>query len=268
MARLVETDFWLDPRLVGVPFSAQVLWHRLMLVVDDHQCFRAEAAILKGRIFPLDLTVTAEHVAKWLSALKDANLVTLYADGQGMELMQLVKSPLRIQYQPKKRRHAAPPGEQAELPLARGPDGYDDDDPGGGGGRNCKIFPLVGVENESKSKSKYESESGAPVRAGVRSCDEKKDSKTRVLFARDEDSFPDDDLWRDLCVVLGLKEMTNNGAMWRMRYDEFPVAVREMVLELKVKTPDQRAAVGNWGGYATSLFTRIAKEAQAIQGQR
>lgn len=240
-ARLVDPDFTEDVRLIGVPFSAQVLWHRLMSKVDDHQCFRADPLIVKAACFPLDRTVTDEHVAKWLSALKDANLVTLYMAGKGLDYLQLVESPLRIRYEPKKRKHPPPSVVQVELELSDSRENY-------------KIFPLVG--DESESKSKVEVESGAGARP------DGKGNRTRALsskgneerFARDEWDFEGDDLWRDLIGLVGLREMTANGAAWERRFKTQRRRLANAVQDVKAKTPEERAKIGNVAAYLTALF--------------
>ncbi|MHA3773638.1 hypothetical protein ACXR0O_19050 [Verrucomicrobiota bacterium sgz303538] len=72
-------------------------------------------------------------------------------------------------------------------------------------------------------------------------------------FARDEGTFPDDELWADLCRTLGPIDMHHNGAMWEKRFRENRQAVCHALMDYLTKPPEDRGRIPA-APYITAAF--------------
>jgi hypothetical protein len=72
-------------------------------------------------------------------------------------------------------------------------------------------------------------------------------------FQRDAESV-DDEVWRDLVQVMGMREMVSNGAMWERRLRTDRGRLAEALSDYRAKTPGEREGVKNAAAWVTWRF--------------
>ncbi len=73
--RTVKPEFWQSEKVASVSRDARLMFIGLWGLADDHGRLRANAALIRGQLFPYD----DEHdVAGWLAELVEAGLVQVY----------------------------------------------------------------------------------------------------------------------------------------------------------------------------------------------
>ncbi|HRS37511.1 MAG TPA: hypothetical protein P5199_13615 [Thermoanaerobaculia bacterium] len=75
--RTIKPDIWTDEKFAGLPPGAKLLFIGLISTADDMGRFRANPALLKATLCPLDPTRPGD-LAKWLGVLEQVGMVLLY----------------------------------------------------------------------------------------------------------------------------------------------------------------------------------------------
>ncbi|HNU81845.1 MAG TPA: hypothetical protein PKO05_00250 [Thermoanaerobaculia bacterium] len=75
--RTIKPDIWTDEKFAGLPTGAKLLFIGLISTADDMGRFRANPALLKASLFPLDGTRTGDLV-KWLGLLEQVGMAIFY----------------------------------------------------------------------------------------------------------------------------------------------------------------------------------------------
>ncbi|MFW6112441.1 MAG: hypothetical protein ACOC6S_02605, partial [Chloroflexota bacterium] len=73
--RIIKESIWTSPNLNQVSDMAERHFYRLLPLPDDHGCFEATPAVLKGRCYPTRDNITPEDIAAWQQELEDAGLI-------------------------------------------------------------------------------------------------------------------------------------------------------------------------------------------------
>lgn len=98
--------------------AGEVFYRRLMSVVDDFGRFDGRAAVLRGRLYALQLDRVREaDVVRWIAECEKANLIRLYTVGGKPYLLFRKLGPARA----KESRYPPPPDDEREQPCADNP---------------------------------------------------------------------------------------------------------------------------------------------------
>ena len=73
--RVLVDDISDDPDLAGTGMTANLIFDRLLLITDDAGLAPGEAAVIKGRCFPMLEEMTTAIISKALNYLIDASLL-------------------------------------------------------------------------------------------------------------------------------------------------------------------------------------------------
>lgn len=88
--RIVRDAILSSERVASLGWAEEVLFRRLMSVVDDYGRHEANPKLLRSRCYPLQTDdVTVAQVTKWLASCQKAGVLVLYASG-GKEYLELV----------------------------------------------------------------------------------------------------------------------------------------------------------------------------------
>ena len=80
--RTVKPEFWSSPDTGDVSRDARLLFIGLWNFADDAGRLEVVPRTILGDVFPHDLDVTAEDVARWLDELAASGLISLYRQGR------------------------------------------------------------------------------------------------------------------------------------------------------------------------------------------
>jgi hypothetical protein len=83
--RIIKESIWTSESLSRCSLQAQGFFLRLLPLPDDHGCFDARPAILKGRLFPLVPKVTTKQISGWLKELAEVDIIRLWVASNGVE---------------------------------------------------------------------------------------------------------------------------------------------------------------------------------------
>ena len=80
--RVIKESIWTSPNLNNLPgpLTAEILFYRLLLAVDDFGCCECTTRVIKGKCFPLK-DYTTEDIEKRLEELESANLLYRWENG-------------------------------------------------------------------------------------------------------------------------------------------------------------------------------------------
>jgi hypothetical protein len=77
--RTIKPELWSSPSIVRLSLRARLLFLGLLNYADDEGRGRADPALIRGALYPLELAeVSDADVLEWLRELHRARLVTLY----------------------------------------------------------------------------------------------------------------------------------------------------------------------------------------------
>ena len=83
--RIIKESIWSSPTLSQISLEAQAFWLRLLPLPDDHGCFDARSAILRGKLYPLCLTkVTEANIEAWLTELESVDSIRRWLTPDGI----------------------------------------------------------------------------------------------------------------------------------------------------------------------------------------
>lgn len=160
--------------------QAEVFYRRLMSVVDDFGRFDARPAVLRGRLYPLQLDRVREaDLDRWIAECVKASLIRLYTVGSGQYILFHKLGEPRA----KSSKFPAPPSDDCACAQTRAyvPDSYSPapialrlSDSGGGVGGNGLHFPKeIDTPEFREAWAEFQShcgEKGNPVNPKRRSA--------------------------------------------------------------------------------------------------
>lgn len=89
--RLLREGILTSPRLARLGWAEEVLYRRLMSVVDDFGRYYADPGMLRAACYPRQLSkVSDSDVGKWLAQVAEAGLVRVYPAQDGESYLELV----------------------------------------------------------------------------------------------------------------------------------------------------------------------------------
>lgn len=89
--RYLRASFLDSEKVNEISMTAELLWLRLLVVVDDFGRCDANPRVLRPKVFPLRLEQVSEaQIASWLKECHDVGLLTLYSV-KGKSYLQLFK---------------------------------------------------------------------------------------------------------------------------------------------------------------------------------
>ncbi len=89
--RYLRQDYLESEAVSSLSMSAEVLWTRLIVIVDDFGRHEASPALLRPKLFPLRLNDVREaNLVRWIAECEKANLIRLYSVGQ-KRFVQMMK---------------------------------------------------------------------------------------------------------------------------------------------------------------------------------
>ena len=114
--RLLRDGILESEAVCSLPWASEVLYRRLMSVVDDYGRFSAAPKLIRAKCYPLQIDkVSDSDVGKWLTQVVEAGLVRVYPAEDGKRYMQIVKFGQQVR---SKSKHPAPPDSPCEeLPA-------------------------------------------------------------------------------------------------------------------------------------------------------
>lgn len=87
--RIIRDAILSSERVASLGWAEEVMFRRLMSIVDDYGRHEAGHKLLRSKCYPLQTDdVSCEQVSKWLNTLQKAGLLTLYASG-GKQYLEL-----------------------------------------------------------------------------------------------------------------------------------------------------------------------------------
>lgn len=112
--RYVREEILSSEKVAKLSFAAEVFYRRLMSIVDDYGRYESNPAVLRARLYPLQVDqVRTEDVAGWLAEVSK-ELVAVYAVG-GKRYLQILNFKQQIRA---KSKYPAPEGESEQTPTA------------------------------------------------------------------------------------------------------------------------------------------------------
>ncbi|WP_157054841.1 hypothetical protein [Salidesulfovibrio brasiliensis] len=72
--RIIKESIWTSPNLNALSPPAERHFYRLLPAPDDHGCFEATPAVVKGRCYPLRPEVRVNDIAKWHRELEESGI--------------------------------------------------------------------------------------------------------------------------------------------------------------------------------------------------
>lgn len=89
--RILREGILTSPKLAKLTWPEEVLYRRLMSVVDDFGRYFADVGIVRGHLYPRQLTkVSDADVGKWLDGVQAAGLVSVYPASDGERYLVLL----------------------------------------------------------------------------------------------------------------------------------------------------------------------------------
>ena len=72
--------------LAKVSLGAQLMFFKLLPLPDDHGCFDARPAVIRGKLFPLELArISEKQIGTWLSELHSVDCIRLWLHVDGIQ---------------------------------------------------------------------------------------------------------------------------------------------------------------------------------------
>jgi hypothetical protein len=110
--RILREGILTSPRMARLGWAEEVMYRRLMSVVDDFGRYWADHGLLRAACYPRQLNkVSDSDVGKWLTVLVEAALVRVYPAQDGQRYLELID--FRQQVRAKDSKFPAPAGECA-----------------------------------------------------------------------------------------------------------------------------------------------------------
>jgi DNA-binding MarR family transcriptional regulator len=89
--RILRDGILTSPKIAKLGWPEEVLYRRLMSLVDDYGRYFADASVLRGHAYPRQLSkVSDSDVAKWIRAIEEAGLVRVYPAEDGERYLEIV----------------------------------------------------------------------------------------------------------------------------------------------------------------------------------
>lgn len=73
--RLIKESILTSPNFNRLSIGADALFYRLLLLTDDHGCFRADPSIVRGLCYPLKPNIRNREIACWLDEIEKAGMI-------------------------------------------------------------------------------------------------------------------------------------------------------------------------------------------------
>jgi hypothetical protein len=90
--RILRDGILTSPLVAKLGWAEEVLYRRLMSLVDDYGRYFADASVLRGYAYPRQLNkVSDSDVGKWLHSCEVAGLVRVYSAQDGERYLEIVK---------------------------------------------------------------------------------------------------------------------------------------------------------------------------------
>jgi len=89
--RILRDGILTSPKIAKLGWPEEVLYRRLMSLVDDYGRYFADASVLRGHAYPRQLSkVSDSDVVKWIRAIEEAGLVRVYLAEDGERYLEIV----------------------------------------------------------------------------------------------------------------------------------------------------------------------------------
>lgn len=89
--RILREGILTSPKIAKLSWAEEVLYRRLMSLVDDFGRYFAAPDLLRGHAFPRQLNkVSDSDVGKWIQAIEEAGLVRVYPAQDGERYLEIV----------------------------------------------------------------------------------------------------------------------------------------------------------------------------------
>lgn len=83
--RIIKESIWVSASLAKISLAAQAFFLRLLPLPDDHGCFDARTAVLRGRLYPLCLDKVSEaEIEGWMKELESIDSIRRWMTADGV----------------------------------------------------------------------------------------------------------------------------------------------------------------------------------------
>ncbi len=120
--RILREGILTSPKVAKLGWAEEVLYRRLMSLVDDYGRYFASTDVLRGHAYPRQINkVSDSDLAKWLRGCVDAGLVRVYPAEDGESYLEIVN--FGQQVRATKSKFPAPPAIDSNClqPIANDP---------------------------------------------------------------------------------------------------------------------------------------------------